>query len=85
MIFTQKFLYAVICSPVSMGNGDVSYNQSPQNDGNYPVNTRASFKCNALYYLNGPSSSTCTTERVWGDIPTCEKGKKMTLFMTEMV
>ena len=63
-----------MCLPVSLANGNVSYDTSPYAYGYYPALTGASYLCNNGYYLDGPSSSTSTTESVWSGTPTCREG-----------
>ena len=70
-----------MCLPVSLANGHVSYDQSPREYGHYPVLTRASYLCNSWYYLDGPSSSTCTTESVWSNTATCREGNNKAFYL----
>ena len=63
-----------MCLPVSLPNGQVTYNRLQREDGHYLYNTRASYQCKDGYYLDGPTSSTCTSESVWSSTPTCLEG-----------
>ena len=63
-----------MCLPVSLPNGQVSYDRLLWDDGHYPFNTRTSYQCNDGYYLDGPTSSTCNFESVWSSTPTCREG-----------
>ena len=54
---------------------NVGNNRPPVNEGVYPLNTQASFKCNSGYKLEGSSSSTCQDQGSWNnEIPTCIQG-----------
>ena len=57
---------AVTYSSLSLSNGEVSYSGSAMN-GEYPVNTVASFTCNSGYALSGSESSTCETSGTWNE------------------
>ena len=71
-IFYHYYIYPVRCAPLSLVNGEVSYTK-PAENGQYPVDTVASFSCNSDYYQNGGDSTTCQTSGNWNKkSPTCE-------------
>ena len=79
MIRTDMFIFfnidAVTCSSLSLSNDEVSYSGSAVN-GEYPVNTVASFTCNSGYALSGSESSTCETSGTWNEqYQMCNQGE----------
>ena len=66
---------AVICSAISLPNGEVSYTTSQANGG-YVVDTIATFTCSSQSDLSGSSSSTCQSSgnsAVWNpQTPICD-------------
>ena len=56
----------------NLPNGNINYNHNAAN-GQYPLNTQATFACNAGYRISGGSGTrTCTTYETWtGHNPTC--------------
>ena len=67
----------------------ISFNELPQINLGYIVNTTASFSCNHGYILNGSESSTCETSKNWSQpAPICEQGsqiKNCFAFQTELI
>ena len=56
-----------------LGNGIVSYDRDPADDGRYPAETVATFRClQPLHSLYGDESATCETSSTWShQTPTC--------------
>ena len=71
-ILTLLYIYPVRCAPLSLVSGEVSNTESAEN-GQYPVDTVASFSCDSGYYQHGPNSVTCQTSGNWNEeAPRCE-------------
>ena len=66
---------AVTCSAITLENGEVIYTMSPQN-GEFPLNTVATFSCSPQSNLSGCSSSICQASGNSGNwnphAPTCD-------------
>ena len=72
----------IVCDPLSLRNGQISYSQPVLVNGKYPVGTTASFSCGSGYKLRGPNSRICEAPRTWTQgTPECEQGKKF-LFLS---
>ena len=71
----------VTCSAITLENGQVTYSMPPQN-GEYPLNTLATFSCSPQSSLSGSVSSTCQVSgnsANWNaETPTCELSKQIT-------
>ena len=69
----KQILIVVTCDPLqNLENGDINYNESLLTNGEYPVDTLASFMCNRGYDLSGSDSGTCQTSGDWDQqTPTC--------------
>ena len=93
-IFTNKYLkfyylkglhidmgsfFTVSCEPLqNLENGDVTYNETRLPNGEYPVDTLATFMCDRAYENNGADSSTCQTTGDWDEqTPTCNQGDEI--------
>ena len=62
----------VTCTPPNLENGQISYNDSQATNGEYPVDTKASFTWKYGYSLFGSESSTCSTSGNWKEeTPIC--------------
>ena len=60
------------CPALSLSNGTVNYDRDRANNGQYPVNTTATFTCDDDYYPDGDESTTCESSGIWSQsIPTC--------------
>ena len=65
-------IIAGTCPDISLPDGRVSFNRDPTDNGQYPVETIATFTCNPLHSLYGDESTTCETSGSWShQIPTC--------------
>ena len=77
----EEYFVVVICSALSLSNGGISYNQSEVN-GEYSVDTKATFSCNSGYKRAGSGSSTCQTSGNWSpQIPTCNQSKEFNILV----
>ena len=52
------------CPALSISNGDITYNKNALN-GNYPVGTIASFRCDYGYLLQGQHGAYCQQSGNW--------------------
>ena len=75
----RRYYYntAMTCEAIGhLGNGTISYNKQPLTNGQYPVNTSASFTCNTGYAISGDMNITCQASGHWNHSPpTCVYGK----------
>ena len=70
------FLNVVTCVVLSLQNGQISYNDSQATNGEYPVDTVASFSCNYGHSRSGSNSRTCQIQGDWDqETPTCNQSK----------
>ena len=72
MKFIEVFI-TVLCPILSLSNGVVDYSRGEVN-GQYPVDTVATFSCNPGYSRSGYNSSTCLTPGNWNQqTPICSE------------
>ena len=76
----KHILTVVTCDPLqSLQNGEITYNESMLTNGEYPVDTLASFMCNRGYDLSESGSSICQTSGDWDETPTCNQGNEINI------
>ena len=49
----------------------ITYDRDQANNGQYPVNTIATFMCDSEYHLDGDLSATCQPSGNWSQQPIC--------------
>ena len=62
--FSKTFILTVLCEDLYLSNGQVSFDQAEVN-GQYPVDTVATFTCIHGYSLEGSSTRTCQASGIW--------------------
>ena len=60
-------LEPVTCEAPVLPNGNINYNKPAANNGEYPVDTRASFTCHYAFKMNGSASITCQFPGTWNE------------------
>ena len=72
-IFCWWFLCSIVsCSALNLTNGMVSYNTNQKPDGQYVVETIATFTCDPGYSVDGLFSTICNVSGNWGQpTPIC--------------
>ena len=73
----QKYFTVVTCPPLSLTNGEITYDMSSINE-NYPVGTRASLICDHGYSQSGTSTRTCQDSGICDQQnPTCNQSEEI--------
>ena len=68
------------CETLSLVNGQIDYTESALTNGEYPVDTVATFTCDFRYYLSGSESITCQTSGEWNaESPMCKSNNSYAL------
>ena len=60
-----SYLQIVTCEALSLVNGQIDYTESSLTNGEYPVDTVATFTCDFRYFLSGSESVTCQISGEW--------------------
>ena len=77
MTCPKIYLVPVICPPLNLPNGELTYQGSALN-GSWTVGTIASFFCKFGYSISESSTRTCQYPGNWtGQNPTCNQGSKV--------
>ena len=80
-----RLFIVVLCPALNLLNGEVNYNHSSI-EGNYPVNTTASFSCYSTYILVGNNTSTCDLLGNWQNFNlSCQGNSCQGLFLFNFV
>ena len=86
-------LNAVTCEPLSLKNGQVTYNASEVTEHSfefYYAGAMATFSCQDGYHLSGSDTSICQASKTWsGQTPSCIEGNKLwtpfSFFLTNLI
>ena len=80
-IISKYTLNVVTCEALSLENGHIAYNESSDINGQYPVDTMASFSCSSGFSLTGSESSICQMSGHWRQqSQMCKAGKESNFY-----
>ena len=72
LTYSKLILTVVTCMSLNLTNGQVTYDQDTETNGEYSVGTIAAFICSHGYSLSGSDFSVCKTSRSWNQqVPAC--------------